>query len=213
VILNGPHRSPSSGGEPSSLVVLLHGVGSNGADLIGLADVLAERFPDTVFHSPNAPNPYDGAHFGYQWYSRGTSEARIEGLRLVESAVNGFLEELLALYHLPATKCILVGFSQGSMVSLHVAPRRSTRLGGIVAFSGTIATADSLKNEIASKTPICLIHGDSDSVIPSERSESAAKLLTELGVPNEVHILRGLGHSIDRRGLDHATRFMQEVLA
>ena len=209
--LDGPHRA-SAEGAPDSLVVLLHGRGSNGEDLIGLADFWTEAFPHAMFHAPNAPYDFEGGPFGYQWYSSGRPELRREGLDKVSDAVNTYLDGLLDQYGLDSSRCVLVGFSQGTMLSLHLAPRRHKALAGVVGFSGAMSTSDTLKEELANKTPICLIVGTNDTMIPPERSEAAAKLLAELDVPHELHILPGLGHSIDRRGLEHASHFMNAVL-
>ena len=211
-VLNGPFLAPKAGGSPDSLVVMLHGRGSNGEDLIGLADFWAEDFPAAAFYAPNAPDGFEGGPFGFQWYPSRSPESRKEGLLRVTAMVNDYVEELLAQYQLEPSCCVLVGFSQGTMVSLHLAPRRQRALAGVVGFSGTMATADTLKEELANKTPICLIVGAEDTMIPPERSEEAAELLTELDVPHELHVLPGLGHSIDMRGVEHAARFMRNVL-
>ena len=211
-ILNGPSYAPKSGGKPDSLVVMLHGIGSNGDDLISLAGLWADALPNTVFHSPNGPHPYDEAPFGFQWYSRRTDDSRKTGVAEVTATVNGYVDELLQEYGLEPSRCVQVGFSQGSIVSLHVVPRRQTPLAGLVAFSGFMVTADTLPDEIANKTPVALIHGEEDPVLPSSHSEDAGQVLTRLGVPNKVHILPGLGHSIDMRGIELSTGFMTNVL-
>lgn len=193
--------------------MLLHGIGSSGDDLIGLADVWGEAFPQTAFHSPHAPYPFDDAPFGYQWYSRRTDQKRVSGLYGVEETVNVYVDALLAEYNVPPSRCVLVGFSQGSIVSLHVAPRRHVALGGVVGFSGRFATAETLHHELANRTPICLIHGADDKVLPSNGSVEGATLLSELAIPNELHVLPGLGHAIDARGMEKATQFVRGILS
>jgi len=210
--LTGPNRLPKSGTSADSLVVLLHGIGASGDDLIGLADAWADALPHTAFHSPNAPHHFDDAPFGYQWYSRRTDQLRAQGLHEVEGTVNAYVDDLLAQHELTPVRCVLVGFSQGSIVSLHVAPRRKTALGGVVSFSGRMVTADTLREELANRTPICLIHGAEDPVLPSEGSVEGAAVLAELGVPHELHVLPGLRHAIDERGLEKATQFIHRVL-
>jgi phospholipase/carboxylesterase len=210
-ILGGPSHPSKSGGKPDSLVVMLHGLGSNGDDLISLADMWADVLPNTAFHAPNAPHPFDYASSGFQWYSRQTEESRRDGVRAVTDTVTDYVDELLDQYGLEPTRCVQVGFSQGSIVSLHVVPRRQRPLAGLVAFSGFMATADTLHDEIANKTPITLIHGEEDATLPSSHSEDAGQVLTKLEVPNEVHILPGLGHSIDMRGIELSTRFMTNI--
>ncbi len=208
--LNGPSRSPGSGAAPKSLVVLLHGRGSNGDDLIGLADAIASHFPDTAFHSPNAPVALGGG--AYQWFVVDGYESREPGLQQAAPVVNEFIDGLLKEYDLPASKCALMGFSQGTITSMHVAPRRADQLAGVVGFSGAMFSGASLADEMQSKPPFILIHGDDDMVLDSKETEIAAKRLEELGVPVSMHILPGLPHSIDQRGLSLAVGFLERVL-
>jgi phospholipase/carboxylesterase len=210
--LSGPHRAPRSGEPADSLVVLLHGVGSNGDDLIRLADAWAEKLPHTAFHAPHGPDHFAGAPTGYQWYTFDDPQRRGEEQSRSASALDTYIDELLAQYELDSLRCILGGFSQGAGMSLYAGPRRQTALGGIVAFSGVMSAAETLKDELANKSPVCLIHGADDQTLPAERSEAAAKVLSDLEVPNEVHILPGLGHSIDIRGVDFAAVFMQGII-
>ena len=211
--LSGPHRDPASGGPADSLVVVLHGIGADGNDLIPLADQLAGALPDTAFHAPDAPSPFSEAPFGRQWYARDPWEARADGVRKVEPVVNAFIDELLDSYGLDPSRCVLLGFSQGSIVSIHAAPRRAAALGGVVALSGAMITGDTLEAELASKPPFVLVHGVDDTVLPPAETEAAAAKLTAAGVPVAVHLLPGLGHGIDQRGIAIATEFMRGVLA
>ncbi|MCH8199141.1 MAG: prolyl oligopeptidase family serine peptidase [Chloroflexi bacterium] len=210
--LAGPHRDPASGGPASSLVVMLHGVGANGNDLISLADRFAGALPDTAFHAPDAPSPYADAPSGRQWYAREPWDGRADGVRKVEPVVNAFIDELLEGYGVDASRCVLLGFSQGSIVSIHTAPRRPAALGGVVALSGAMITGDTLEAEVASKPPFVLIHGTDDAVLPSAETEAAAAKLTAAGIPVAMHLLPGLAHGIDERGIAIATEFMQGVL-
>jgi phospholipase/carboxylesterase len=191
-------------------VVLLHGRGSNGDDLIGLADVLGPSFPETAFHSPNAPVETGG--FGFMWYPMDPPGGREQALREIEPAVNGFVDGLLESYGLPASKCVLVGFSQGTILSIHVAPRRSEQLAGVVGFSGAMFTGDTLRAELASRPPFVLIHGSDDQVLAASETEVAGRKLDEVDVPVSVHLLPGIGHTIDQRGLNIAAGFMKRVL-
>ena len=145
--LSGPFRAPSSGAAPDSLIVLLHGIGANGEDLIGLADVLAPRFPKTAFHSPDAPDPFAEAGFGFQWFPREPRASRGERVRGAESAVNAYIDGLLDEYKLGPDRCVLAGFSQGCMVALHTGPRRERQLAGVIGMSGSLITADTLEAE------------------------------------------------------------------
>ena len=208
--LTGPHLPPKSG-TVDSVVVLLHGIGSDGNDLIGLAPYFADRLPNTAFHAPNAPERYANAGFGYQWYPR-YMLAEGDHAKRVEEAVNGFIDALLEEYDLEASRCVLAGFSQGSIVAMHVAPRRADSLAGVVAFSGGLQTGATLPKEKASSPPTLLVHGADDPVLSPEESERAAQTLNAAGVPATVHILPGLGHSIDPRGFELAIEFIKDLL-
>lgn len=208
--LSGPSRPPRSGGAPTSLVVLLHGRGSNGDDLIGLADVIAAAFPDTAFHSPNAPVELGGSAF--QWYEMDPSGERKKGLEGAAAIVDEFINGLLTEYGLPSSQCALIGFSQGTIMSMHIAPRRPEQLAGVVGFSGAMFTGSTLADELASSPPFVLVHGEQDMVLDSRETEFAAKRFEEVGVPVEMHILPGLPHSIDQRGLDIGVEFLRRVL-
>jgi phospholipase/carboxylesterase len=216
--LTGPERLPDAGKQAESIVVMLHGRGGDGDNLIGLGDFFAPGMPSTAFYAPNAPYPFEdaayfgGEAFGYQWYSRRTEQARAAGLVEVAPIVNAYIDELLATHKLAPNRCILLGFSQGCITSLHVAPRRKQALAGVVGFSGALVTSDTLPKEIANKAPIFLAHGIEDDVLPVSGTEFAATTLKGLGVPVESHILPGLGHSIDQRGAKAALAFMQRLL-
>lgn len=134
------------------------------------------------------------------------------GFREASESIEEFISELAAGYGLPSSKIALMGFSQGSIMSIHLAPRRAEQLAGVVAFSGAMFTSDSLADEMASKPPFVLIHGADDMVLDSQGSVDAGAKFDEVGVPAEVHILPGLPHSIDRRGLDLAIGFLTRVL-
>ncbi len=210
--LSGPSRTPASGAPPDSLVVLLHGIGADGNDLIGLADMLAPRFPNAAFHSPNAPEPYEDAPFGFQWFPRRPLEDRAERVRGAETLVNAYVDGLLERYGLAPERCVLVGFSQGCMVSLHTAPRRAAQLAGVVGMSGALITADTLEAEARSRPPIILVHGDADMVVDPVETAEAGRAFAALGFDVEAHILPGLGHGIDHRALELAAGFIERVL-
>ncbi len=212
--LEGPSFGPHNGGAPGHLVVLLHGYGADGQDLIGLAPVLAPLLPDTVFHAPNAPYPCEGNPMGYQWFgiARFDPAGRLAGARAAAPFVDDFLDELFEQYGLDETRTTLVGFSQGTLMSLHVGLRRPTPLAGIVGFSGALAGPEILQDEIQSRPPVLLIHGDADEMLPSVLTEQAAEALRANDVEVGVHIIEGLGHGIDQTGLSHAARFLLDVL-
>ena len=211
--IDGPSHGPHAGGKPGHLVILLHGYGADGNDLIGLAPVLAPLMPDAVFHAPNAPYPCEGNPMGFQWFgiSRLDPEVAAAGVRSAAPFVEQFLDDTMAKYGLDESKTVLIGFSQGTMMALHVGLRRATPLAGIVGFSGMLAAPDSLKDEIKSKPPVLLVHGDSDEMLPAVLTQRAAQTLHENGVEVGVHIAKGVGHGIDRTGLSHCARFVLDA--
>lgn len=211
--LDGPSHGPEAGGRPGHLVILLHGYGADGNDLIGLAPVLAPLMPDVVFHAPNAPYPCEGNPMGFQWFgiSRLDPQATATGVRAAAPFVDAFLDEMLAKYGLDESKTILVGFSQGTMMALHVGLRRAKQLAGIVGFSGMLAAPEALGAEIKTRPPVLLLHGDSDEMLPHVLTERAAEVLRQNGVSVHVHIAHGVGHGIDQTGLSQAASFLLDA--
>lgn len=212
--LTGPVAAPASGKDPRSLVILLHGYGSNGDDLIGLAPYWRASLPDTVFMAPNAPEPCPGAPGGYQWWSLTDlgRESRAAGVRQAAPLVNAFIDMHRTAYDLPNSKVALVGFSQGTMMALHVAPRRPEALAGVVGYSGMLADAEALQTEVKTKPPLLLVHGDADQMVPFAAMGQAETAFKGLGFEIETHVSRGLGHSIDEAGLRLGGAFLARVL-
>jgi phospholipase/carboxylesterase len=213
--LQGPSRPPHRGGKPKSVVVLLHGLGADGNDLISLAPYWAPLLPETEFLSPNAPFPCDMAPYGYQWFSfqQRTPEAVLAGVRAAAPFLDGFLDQTLAARGLDESRLALVGFSQGTMMSLHVGLRRAKAVAGIVGYSGRLIGEDVLAAELRSKPPVLLMHGTADEIVPFESLPLAEKELTAHGVPVTTVRRPGLGHSIDEIELAKAGEFLKRVLA
>jgi phospholipase/carboxylesterase len=213
--LDGPRSRPPSGAAPRSLVILLHGYGSNGDDLIGLVPYWRAALPDTLFLAPDAPQPCPGAPGGRQWWplTSLTPEARAAGVRVSAPALNAYIDTQLSAHGLSEDKLVLVGFSQGTMMALHVGPRRSTPLAGIIGFSGMLADPDALTAEVVTKPPVLLVHGDADPVLPVASLDQAQRRLETLGFEVAAHVSRGLGHSIDEAGLRLGADFLVKHLA
>ncbi|MFY0691263.1 MAG: prolyl oligopeptidase family serine peptidase [Paracoccaceae bacterium] len=210
-------RKASKSGEDSSLVVFLHGYGADGADLLGLADPLAEHMPDTVFVAPNAPERCIGNPMGYQWFPipwiDGSSEdAAEQAMERAVSDLNAYLDQVMEEEGVSEAETILVGFSQGTMMSLHVAPRRRDAFAGVVGFSGRLLRPESLAEEVVSKPPILLIHGDQDDVVPPISLPEAGDALQEAGFEVYGHVMKGTGHGIAPDGLGVALSFMGRQL-
>lgn len=216
-VLHSERREPVSG-ETRSVVVFLHGYGANGADLLGLADPLGEHLPDTLFVAPDAPESVSGMPNGYQWFPipwiDGSSEE--ESARGMASAVqdlNAYLDALMVDEDVMPEQVALFGFSQGTMMSLHVAARREDELAGVVAFSGRLLGPENLKEEAVSRPPIMLIHGDQDDVVPPENLPMAAEALQQAGWTDVyAHVMKGTGHGIAPDGLSVALAFMRDKL-
>jgi phospholipase/carboxylesterase len=211
--LEGPSHGPHAGGKPGHLVVLLHGYGADGNDLIGLAPLFAQLLPDTVFHAPNAPYPCDGNPFGYQWFpvSRLDPALALAGVRDAAPSIDAFLDDTLASYGLDEAKTVLIGFSQGTMMALHVGMRRRKQLAGIIGFSGMLAGPELLEAEGVTKPPVLLVHGDADEMLPHVLTQRAAAALEGAGIEVGLHIAKGVGHGIDDTGLQLAARFLLNV--
>ncbi len=215
--LNSGRRGPHSGHKPSSAVVFLHGYGADGADLLGLADPLGPHLPNTVFFAPDAPERCSGNPFGYQWFPipwlDGSSEEQaLAGLAQASDDLNAFLDQVLSDEGLVPGALALVGFSQGTMTSLHVAPRRPAPLAGLVGFSGRLMQPERLESETVSRLPVLLVHGDQDEVVPLASLPEAADALVAAGFETYSHVSKGTGHGIAHDGLSLALSFLREKL-
>ncbi|WP_425045340.1 alpha/beta hydrolase [Primorskyibacter sp. S87] len=217
-VLNAGRKEPLSG-QTRSVVVFVHGYGANGADLLGLADPLGEHLPDTLFVAPDAPESIPGMPFGYQWFPipwiDGSSEEEARrGMEMAVDDFNAFLDALIVDEDVLPEQVVLFGFSQGTMMSLHVAPRREDPVSGIVAFSGRLLEPDLLVDEVVSKMPILLVHGDVDDVVPPQSLPEAADALQKAGFEDiYAHVMKGTGHGIAPDGLSVALAFMRDKLS
>jgi phospholipase/carboxylesterase len=210
--LEGPSMRPASGGQPRALVVLLHGWGADGQDLIGLAPYFAQALPHAAFVSPNGPFPCDTG-FGRQWFSLSdrSPEALLAGVRAAQGLVDGFIDDTLAMLGLGPDRLALVGFSQGTMTSLFVAARRPAPIAAVVGYSGMLIAGED-DAELLSRPPVMLVHGDADPVVPAEAMTQARQYLEQLGFSVETHLQRGLGHGIDPEGIALGARFLARHL-
>ena len=212
--LDGPGFGPAAGGRARSLVVLLHGLGADGHDLIQLAPHWAELLPSTAFVSPHAPFPCDMAPYGRQWFSlQDRDPHRIRsGVAAAAPILEAFLDATLEAHRLDDSALALVGFSQGTMMSLHVAPRRARAIAGVVGFSGALVGAEDLATELRSTPPVLLVHGDADQVVPFSAMAAAQSALSAAGVEVTTERRPGLPHSIDEVGLEKAAAFLARRL-
>ena len=216
-VLNTLRKEPLSG-ETRSVVVFLHGYGANGQDLIGLADPLAEHLPDTLFLSPDAPETIPGMPMGLQWFPipwiDGSSEEESErGMMAAVEDLNAFLDAMMVDEDVLPEQVVLFGFSQGTMMALHVAPRREDPVAGVVAFSGHLLRPELLADDTVSRPAVLLVHGDQDDVVPPQSLPQAAEALQEAGFKDVfAHIMKGAAHGIAPDGLSVALAFMRDKL-
>lgn len=213
--LDGPRLEPR-GGQARRLVVFLHGYGADGNDLIELGRAWQPLLPDTAFVSPHAPEPCAQAPVGRQWFGltfRDPDE-RWRGVTKATPVLEHFLDAELARRKLPPSALALVGFSQGTMMALHVGLRRAAAPAAIVGYSGMLVLPkdgppETVRAEIRSRPPVLLVHGDSDELIPVEALFHGSQALAALEIPAEWHLSAGVGHGIDGEGLRHGGEFLR----
>ncbi len=213
--LSGPSHPPAAGTKPKRLVILLHGLGADGNDLIGLAPYWARLLPDAEFVSPNAPFPCDLGPYGYQWFSSQdrSPPAVLAGVRAAAPILDAFIDQALAERGLGTADLALVGFSQGTMMSLFVGLRRPQPVAGIVGFSGRLLAPELLASELRSRPRTLLVHGTEDPMVPYSALAAAQSALREAGVAVETLTCPGIGHSIDESGLRRGGQFLRDVFA
>jgi phospholipase/carboxylesterase len=207
--LSGP-RLPPQRGRATHLVVLCHGYGADGNDLIGLAPHWQRSLPTVAFVAPNAPEPCAGAPTGFQWFaiSRADPGEMQKGVVSAADALNAFLDAELGRLELPPDRLALVGFSQGTMMTLHVGLQRAVKPVAIVGYSGMMARGSDMKVLASDAPPILLVHGDADQMIPAEAMFATAGMLGHAGACVQWHVAPGVGHGIDPVGLEMGGAFL-----
>ena len=216
--IDGPRLEPP-GGPARRLVVFLHGYGADGNDLIDIGRAWQRLLPDATFVSPHAPEPCGQAPTGRQWFplTFRDPDERWQGVNKAASVLNAFLDEELARHSLPPERLALVGFSQGTMMALHVGLRRAAAPAAIVGYSGMLvmppdkAAAEAAVREIRARPPVLLLHGERDDLIPAQSLFMAAQTLGALDIPVEWHLSPGIGHGIDAEGLRHGGEFLSRA--
>jgi len=213
--LDGPRLEPADGGAARQLVVLCHGVGADGHDLIGLAPTWSHAVPSAAFAAPSAPEPYDRDPHGpgRQWFSVAdrTPSVMARGVRTAAALLGSFIDAELERLALPATAYVLMGFSQGAMTVLFTGLRRPAAPQAILAYSGALLAPETLESELRNRAPVLLVHGEADDVVPVVRSRDAERDLRAAGVPVEAHYMPGLGHGIDEDGIRRGGVFLRNA--
>jgi phospholipase/carboxylesterase len=214
-LLSGPRQAPRLAGPAHQLIVLLHGVGADGADLIGLAPALAKRLPHAAFVAPDGPEPCDMAPFGRQWFSLRDRrpDALLRGVQASAPLLDAFLDAELERQGLADHQLALLGFSQGAMMALHVAPRRPRPIAALLGYSGALLGAERLATEAISRPPVFLVHGDADEVVPVGALPAAVEGLQAAGIPVQWSIRAGLGHGIEPESIEHGAAFLAAAFA
>ncbi|MDT2018344.1 MAG: prolyl oligopeptidase family serine peptidase [Planktomarina sp.] len=214
-ILKSDTRMPDSG-RVESAVIFLHGYGANGADLLGLAAVLAEHMPDTLFLAPDAPEVNAMSEAGLQWFpipwiDGSSEEDAMLGLRSASQDLNAYLDGVMIDFDLLPEQVIVFGFSQGTMMALHVIPRRDEAIAGLVVFSGQLLEPEALVDDARAFLPILLVHGDQDDVVPIAALPKAVEGLQAAGFKDVyAHVMKDGAHGIAPDGLQVALAFMRK---
>ncbi|WBU64603.1 alpha/beta hydrolase [Paracoccus aerodenitrificans] len=198
-------------------VVFLHGYGADGADLLSLADVLGPHLPGTAFYAPDAAerstvNPFGRQWFPIPWMDGSTEEQARASMGEAVQDVNAFLDTVLKAEGIGADRLAVIGFSQGTMMALHVVPRRSQQIACVIGFSGRLLAPELLSAEAKVKPPVLLLHGDQDPVVPFTDLAKAADGLAAAGFGVSTHVMRGTPHGISQDGLQAALEFLREHL-
>ena len=212
-IVNGASLKPRTGGPPKKIVLLLHGFGSSGTDMISLAPQWQEALPDTLFLAPHAPQRCRMMGAGYQWWglSGFAPSALAAGAASAAPAIDAFIDRKLAEYGLTEADLVLVGFSQGTMMALHVGLRRPRTVAAVVGYSGMLTGTSGLAHSDLSKPPVLLVHGTADPVVPIAALHTAESELKRLGIEVATHISYGVAHSVDPVGLRLGRDFVFEA--
>jgi phospholipase/carboxylesterase len=212
--LDGPRWGPASGGPPRKLVVLLHGLGADGYDLIDLAPGWGQAVPEAAFVAPHAPEPCDIAPYGRQWFSVGDrTPARMRaGAEVAAAHLAAFLDAEAARLDIGAGDIAIMGFSQGAMMALFTGLRRAPPPAVLLAYSGRLVGAETLAADLRAHPPVLLVHGEEDEIVPAAASREAESALTAAGVNVEAVFRPGLGHGLDEAGMALGALALQRYL-
>ncbi len=212
------HRRGPKSGKTNSMIFLLHGYGADGRDLIGLADAMSAHLPDCAFAAPDAPEACRVNPGGRQWFPipsmDGSDESGVEAsLNASVRILSGVISNELRRSNLSESSAVLLGFSQGTMISLHFAARHAKRFAGIIGFSGRLLAPERLRHETVSRPPVFLVHGDADPVVPYACLSEAESFLVSAGFSVQTHTSPGTAHGIAPDGLGAAAAFAHDRLA
>ena len=213
-MISGPIIEPSSGNPPKQMIIFVHGYGADGNDLIGLTNYFQSTLPEAIFLSPHAPEACSMNPSGYQWFDLTSTDPAVLWSKILVAAdhLNEFIDSKLLEYNIAEENLALIGFSQGTMMSLHVSLRRKNTMAAVLGYSGRLIGADLLKDDLISKPSIYLIHGDQDPMVPYQESLTAEKVLKEYSIDIQTHISEHTQHSIAEDGLRIGVDFLASKL-
>ncbi len=213
-MISGPIIEPSSENPPKQMIIFVHGYGADGNDLIGLANYFQSTLQEAIFLSPHAPEACSMNPSGYQWFDLTSTDPAVLWSKILVAAdhLNEFIDSKLLEYNIAEENLALIGFSQGTMMSLHVSLRRKNTMAAVLGYSGRLIGADLLKDDLISKPSIYLIHGDQDPMVPYQESLTAEKVLKEYSIDIKTHISEHTQHSIAEDGLRIGVDFLASKL-
>lgn len=213
-VLDGPRWGPASGGKVRGLVVLVHGLGADGFDLIDLAPRWGEAVPGALFVAPHGPEACDLTPYGRQWFSVGdrSPAQMLAGVRVAADHLGAFLRHEAARHGLGLGDVALMGFSQGAMTALFTGLRLAPPPAAILAYAGRLIGAETLEAEIMGRPPVLLVHGEADEVVPPAGSRDAESALHAAGVPAAAVFREGLDHTLDEAGITLGALTLQQHL-
>jgi phospholipase/carboxylesterase len=215
MLLTGPRIAPASGGKAEKLVVILHGLGASGGDLIGIGHLWGRSLPGAEFVAYDAPSPYVHYPAGRQWFDFEDRQPDVvnEALRGVSRTLFDTIDAELLRLGLEDDDLAITGFSQGAMLALFAGLRRAKRPAALIGYSGALLVPEVLPFDITVRPPVLLVHGEADAVVPASATRDAAESLRDSGVTVHAHLAPGLEHTIDQQGIDLGASFLAHSFA
>ena len=213
-ILDATFITPLSKKKPKQIVVLCHGYGGDGNDISILAINWQRFLPDTIFLCPNAPEICAVNPQGYQWFdlSSEKEDLILEKSLIAEQKLNIFLNEVLNHYQLETSNLALVGFSQGTMVSIQVALKKKEQINCLIGYSGKIINEKHLSKNINYRPKIFLMHGDKDSLVLPSHLLEAKEILSNYGIKIKTKLFKDCEHKISVEGMSLGLNFLRKNL-
>jgi len=211
-MLNDVSIKPINNGETKQVVIIVHGLGDSAEGIITLGEAMRPALLETEFVACDAPFPCEFSPFGYQWFSANdwTSSVVLNGVKKAAPYLNDYIDHIMESRNLSADKIALLGFSQGTMISLYVAPRRKEQLACVLGYSGALIGGENLSYERKSAPPVFLAHGEQDEVVPFESMSRASQGLKNANINVSALACPNLGHSVDDNGLTQGILFLKK---